>query len=142
MRCDALLGDPLISNALGGMVASGATASIVDTPLTVQGPVTVSATNAELINATVTNTTDATALGLPTSSGSQPPSGFGLGLVIAMNRVSGAAEAVISVTHSTPPDVSAVRERPATMVLTQSPQTLSAMPPPKVASAERVIVPE
>src|SRR5262249_5977516 len=44
---DALLGDPLISNALGGTVASGAHAFLTDTPVTADGAVTVSATNGQ-----------------------------------------------------------------------------------------------
>ena len=100
---DALLGDPLISMALGGQIPSGATASLVDTKVTAGGAVSVIATNAGKISAPIINTTDAMALGLPTSSGSQPPTGFGLGIVISMNRISGAADAVIDYDSSFTP---------------------------------------
>ena len=71
----------------------------------------VTATNAGNIDASVTNTTTATVLGVPTMSGSQPMSGFGLGIVISMNRESGGANAVIDFDSSYTPtgtsDVSA-----------------------------------
>ena len=92
---DALLGDPLISMALGDQIPSGATASLVDTKVASGGGVSVIATNAGNIDATVTNTTTAMALGSPTSSGSEAPTGFGLGIVVTMNRISGAADAFI-----------------------------------------------
>jgi hypothetical protein len=62
---DTLLGDPLIANALGGQVPSGASASMEDTLVQTAGAVSVTASSAAEISATNTNLTDSTSLGLP-----------------------------------------------------------------------------
>ena len=93
---DAIIGDPLL--AFGGQNPSNATATILDTTVHASGQLTVSALDDSSITSTVSNTTTAST---SSSSGSGSTTGvkggqnLGLGIVVAMNKVSGSASASI-----------------------------------------------
>ena len=105
---DALIGDPAIANAFGLENPSNATASMLDTTVTASGLVTVSAVDSASITSSVTNTSMASTSG--SGTGVKGGQNLALGIVVAMNKVSSAAQASIdyssSFSHATTPDIS------------------------------------
>src|SRR5262249_20442233 len=86
---DALIGDPLIANAFGANVGSGATATLTDTKVDATGQVAVLSTTASNIDSTITNKTTAS------SSGLQGRTGTAVGAVLSLNKVSSKASSKI-----------------------------------------------
>ncbi|MBR9891184.1 LEPR-XLL domain-containing protein, partial [bacterium] len=86
---DALVGDPLISEALDGEDPSMARALVIDSDLTAGTDLTVEALSTEKLNATVSNST------VSEASAQTDASGKSVGVVLASNKVSGRAYAAI-----------------------------------------------
>lgn len=86
---DAIIADPLISEGLNGETPSNATAEIINSDVNAGGTVSVTATSSELLNSTVSNTVTSDA------SAQKDASGKSVGVVLASNKVSGAAYARI-----------------------------------------------
>ena len=110
---DAILGDPLISGALGGEQPAEAVASVVNSKLHVGGNATVLADNDAALNATLSNAATSNASALMGATGA------GVGFMIASNKVSAGAKAFISsegaqVTSDSAPQV--VDAKPGTLV--------------------------
>ena len=87
---DALLGDPLVSSAFNGEQPAATTASVTGSTLNVTGNVTVSADNAALINATVSNAASSVASALYGAKGKS------VGAIVASNKVSSLAQATVT----------------------------------------------
>ncbi|TVS11137.1 MAG: hypothetical protein EA424_24230, partial [Planctomycetaceae bacterium] len=98
---DALPGDPLIAEAFGGNIGSGANATVRNTVIAAGGKLSIDAVSSATLDATVHSLTDSTALGTPSAQLSQSAKTLSLGFVIAMNKVSSAAEARLGFTGST-----------------------------------------
>ncbi|WP_373318376.1 beta strand repeat-containing protein, partial [Methylobacterium haplocladii] len=92
---DTLIGQSAISGAFGGEVGSGAKATIVKSSAKAGGDLTVSATSAAKINATISNAAMSSTDSMKGSGGS------GFGVVLSSNKVSGSATALIDNTGVT-----------------------------------------
>src|SRR5262249_17859522 len=88
---DALLGDTTLGDAFGADVGSGATASLTNTVVDASGKVTVEAQTQTHIDADVGNTSTANV-----TNGQPGTRGLAMGAVLALNKVSSAADASIS----------------------------------------------
>ena len=86
---DALLGDPLISDAMDNGEGAGAKAYLLDSTVAATGQLSVTATNAGAISSDISNTSTSNAEAWTGANG------FSFGGVIASNKVSAAAEASI-----------------------------------------------
>ncbi|TVQ58422.1 MAG: LEPR-XLL domain-containing protein, partial [Rhodobacteraceae bacterium] len=87
---DAFLGDPLISErAFNGEAPALARATIKNSSIDADGDITVAATSAELLNATLSNATVSAASALKDASGKS------IGVALASNKVSARAEALV-----------------------------------------------
>ena len=89
---DALLGDPLISDAFDGERPAASLAKVWDSTLVISGDVLVTADNGAQVNATITNAADSAASALFDATGK---AGGGL---LASNKVASSAEAIIGAT--------------------------------------------
>ncbi|KPK01262.1 MAG: hypothetical protein AMS20_13940 [Gemmatimonas sp. SG8_28] len=86
---DAILGDPLVSSAFGGSQPALVSAYIVDSTVTADADIDVSASNEVLLNATTTNAADSAASALFNASGRA------IGGMLSSNRVNSLAQAYI-----------------------------------------------
>lgn len=86
---DALLGDPLLSEAFGANQGAGATARISDSTVDATGRLTVNATTAAQIGADVSNVSKST------SEAWTGAGGISFGALISMSKVSATAEATV-----------------------------------------------
>ena len=84
---DAIIGDPLISQAFNGIQPASSRALIEDSTVSTNGAIGVGARNAAQINATVSNAADSTVSGLFGTKGKS------IGGVLVSNKVASAAEA-------------------------------------------------
>ncbi|MCO6459637.1 MAG: hypothetical protein J5I93_30345, partial [Pirellulaceae bacterium] len=98
---DSLLGDPLISGALGNQQPAAVHAYIVDSQVDSAGGIHVSAVSQARIEATVTNETVSAAYSFGVEGGGA--SGFAVGVVLAHNMVQSEALAYIDSTNASGP---------------------------------------
>ena len=97
---DALLGSPTLANAFGGENPSDATATMLDTTVSITGELTVGAVDSPTITSTITNTSKANSTGLMGASGTA------VAVVLSMNKVASAAQASINFDSSFVPPAS------------------------------------
>ncbi len=86
---DALIGDPAIADAFGNQDAAQVLAYVHDSVINAAGAISITATNAAAIDATVTNETESAAYALTGASS------LAVGVVIATNLVNASAQAYI-----------------------------------------------